>query len=331
MDTRKSISIIIPNYNGRHLLQEYLPHTYAAIKNTGTTYEVIIVDDGSTDDSVEFVTEEYPDAILKVNPENKGFSFTCNRGIEAAKCELILLLNSDVKLSPDYFEHQWKYFLAWDTFGVMGRIIDMQGDHIQDAARVPKFNGFKLKTDYFYYTDDSSSRLHTFYLSGANALVDAAKLKQIGGFYELFSPFYCEDMELSIRAWRLKWKCYYEHNAVCRHQVSASTKNYETARWVKSVYYRNRFYVHALHLNGWPLLGWYLQVTIIDLLPKLLAGQTWIWKSYKDLFANRGIIRQYKRKIENLLSENDSHTTVFNVVNKIRNSVKHKKLTRFKP
>lgn len=331
MDTRKSVSIIIPNYNGRHLLQEYLPYTYEAIKNADTVYEIIIIDDGSTDDSVEFITAEYPQVVLIINPENKGFSYACNRGIEAAKHELILLLNSDVKLTPDYFEHQWKYFLAWDTFGVMGRIIDMEGDHIQDAARVPKFNGYKLKTDYFYYINDSTHRLYTFYLSGANALIDAAKLKQIGGFYELFSPFYCEDMELGIRAWRVNWKCYYEHNAICRHQVSASTKNYETAKWVKSVYYRNRFYLHALHLNGRALIGWYFQITIIDLLPKLLAGQTWIWKSYKELFTNRRIIKQYKEKIAAVLEENDSHRTVFNVVAKIRNSVKNRKLVRFNP
>ncbi len=53
------------------------------------------------------------------------------------------------------------------------------------------------------------------------------------GLDELFSPFYSEDMELSIRAWRLNWKCYYEHQAVCRHRLSATTKNYKTANWVK--------------------------------------------------------------------------------------------------
>ena len=331
MEIRKSISVVIPNYNGRHLLQAYLPYTYEAIKNAGTIFEIIIVDDCSKDNSVEFIRSEYPGVILIVNPENKGFSYACNRGIEATRYELILLLNSDVKLSPDYFEHQWKYFLAWDTFGVMGRIIDMEGDHIQDAARVPKFNGLKLKTDYFYYSNKSSNRLFTFYLSGANALIDAAKLKQIGGFYELFSPFYCEDMELSIRAWRLNWKCYYEHNAVCRHLVSASTKNYETGKWVKSVYYRNRFYLHALHLNGLALIAWYFQITIVDLLPKLLVGQTWIWKSYTDLLKNTQIIKEYKGRIKNLLDEKESRITIFKVVTKIRNSVKHKKLVRFKP
>ncbi|HWZ04336.1 MAG TPA: glycosyltransferase family 2 protein [Mucilaginibacter sp.] len=331
MDTRKSVSIVIPNYNGRQLLQEYLPYTIGVADAAGMLYEIIIVDDCSKDDSVEFIRAAYPQVNLVVNPENKGFSYACNRGIEVARYELILLLNSDVKLTPGYFDQQWKYFLRWDTFGVMGRIIDMDGDHIQDAARAPKFKGFKVKTDYFYYTNDENDRLYTFYLSGANALISAEKLKQIGGFYELFSPFYCEDMELSVRAWRLNWKCYYEHSSICRHKVSASTKNYQTEKWVKSVYFRNRFYFHALHLNGWALKAWYLQITIIDLLPKLLAGQTWIWKSYRELFANRALIKQYKSKINGLLHDNSSRLTLFNIVNKIRSSVKHKKVEQFKP
>jgi GT2 family glycosyltransferase len=331
VEIRKTISIIIPNYNGRHLLKKYLPYTVTAIKNTGVNYEIIIVDDASTDDSVEFIKSDYPEVILIKNSENKGFSYSCNRGIEVAQYKLILLLNSDVKLAPDYFEHQWKYFLRWETFGVMGRIMDMEGDHIQDAARVPTFNGFKIKTDYFYYTNRKNDRLYTFYLSGANALIDAAKLKEIGGFFEIFSPFYCEDMELSIRAWRLNWKCYYEHNAICRHEVSASTKNYQTAKWVKSVYYRNRFYLHAIHLNGLALTAWYFQITIIDLLPKLIAGQSWIWESYKELFKNRKLIKQYKEKVKNLLDGRENNGTIFNMVRKIQLSVSNKIPIKFKP
>jgi GT2 family glycosyltransferase len=329
VELKKSVSVIIPNYNGKHLLQKYLPFTLAALDTAEILYEIIVVDDGSSDESVQFINAEYSQINLILNDENKGFSYSCNRGIETAQHELILLLNSDVKLTPDYFEHQWKYFSRWDTFGVMGRITDMGGDQIQDAARVPKLNGYKFKTDYFYYTNDDSHRLYTFYLSGANALISAEKLRDIGGFYELFSPFYCEDIELCLRAWRLKWNCYYEHKAICMHEVSESTKNYQTANWIKSMHYRNRFYMHALHLDGWPLIGWYFQITIIDFLPKLLAGQSWIWKSYLDLFKNRKSIKRYKEHIRYLMSGKETRVTIFDIVNKIQLSVKNKKITRF--
>ena len=330
-DSKKSVSIIIPNYNGRQLLAQYLPYTITAIKNAGVHYEIIVIDDASTDTSVEFLQENYPEVTLIINAQNSGFSYTCNQGIAAAQCQLILLLNSDVKLTPDYFEHQFKYFAADDTFGVMGRIIDMEGDHIQDAARMPKFNGAKLKTDHFYYTNDPDAKLYSFYLSGANALIDAQKLKHIGGFYELFSPFYCEDIELSIRAWKLGWKCYYEHQAICRHQVSASTKNYQKPKWIKSIYYRNRFYLHALHLNGLALTCWYIQITLIDLLPKLLIGQWWIWKSYVELFKNRRLIAGYKKRLKQLLDQHGRKDDIFEMVSTIKRSVAGMDIIRFKP
>ena len=175
MDRKKSISVIIPNYNGIKLLEAYLPFAFEAVKNAGVDYEVIIVDDCSVYDSVNFIRQNYPGVKLIVNSINRGFSFTCNTGIDAARYELIFFLNSDVKLSPDYFAHQWKYFSLPNTFGVMERIIDMEGDGIQDAARLPKFNGLKLKTGYFYYSSNVDDRPYTMYLSGVNALVDAAK------------------------------------------------------------------------------------------------------------------------------------------------------------
>jgi len=331
VDSKKSISVIIPNYNGIGLLEAYLPFALEAIKNAGVDHEVIIVDDCSTDDSVNFIRQKFPGIQLIVNKENRGFSFSCNRGIEAARYELIFLLNSDVKLTPDYFSYLWKYFSQPDTFGVMGRIIDMEGDGMQDAARLPKFNGLKLKTGYFYYSNNPDDRLYTLYLSGANALIDAAKLRELGGFDELFSPFYSEDLELSTRAWRLGWKCYYEHRAICRHRLSATTKNYKTPQWVKRVYFRNRFYFHAIHFDGLASFLYYCQITLIDLLPKLLVGQFWIWNSYRDLFSNRGLIARRKAEFKKLMDRHNSRVSLFTVVSNIRQSVKNKNIIRFKP
>src|SRR5690554_4898367 len=115
----KSLSILIPNYNGRKLLAEFLPHTFIAAKNSKLPFEIIIVDDASTDDSVAFIKSEYPEIILHINPINQGFSKSCNAGICIAKNPLLLILNSDIKLSPTYFLNQLKYFDISSTFGVM--------------------------------------------------------------------------------------------------------------------------------------------------------------------------------------------------------------------
>lgn len=323
---KKTVSIIIPNYNGRRLLEQYLPHTLQAVQNAGTTFEIIVIDDCSTDDSVSFIHTHYPEIKLLQNHKNSGFSYTCNQGIQAAQMELILILNSDVKLSADYFEHLWPYFAQPDTFGVMGRIKDMDGPRIQDAARMPKLNGLKLKS-WFYYLD-SEAPTYTLYLSGANALVDARKLKTLQGFNLLFSPFYGEDFELSLRAWRMGWPCYYEHRATCGHEVSASTKNYKTARWVKMIYFRNRYYLHALHLNGFMLVLWFLQITFIDLLPKMLIGQFWIGTSYLQFLKHRKEIKQARKAFYQLMHTHASYHSLNDVLTRIKQSVKGKRLVK---
>jgi GT2 family glycosyltransferase len=322
VDTRKSVSIVIPNYNGRHLLQEYLPVTFEVATEAEIVYEIIIVDDNSNDESVEFIKSVYPEVNLVVNPESMGLSYSYNRGIEIARYELILLLNADVKLSSGYFEQQWKYFLRWDTFGVMGRIVDLEGDHIQTAARAPEFDGFKVNTPYSHYTDNEMDRLYTFYLSAANALISAEKLKKIGGFSELFSPFYFDDRELSVRAWRLNWKCYYENQAICRRPAPVCNKD----QW----YYHNSYFFHAVHLDGFNLFGWHVQTIFADVLPKLFSGRMLTWKSYQAIFINNAAIKRYKLAVKKLMVEHDSRLRLPDVIKKISVTIKNKKITRFK-
>lgn len=313
MPIKRNVSIIIPNYNGALLLKQYLPFTIAAAKNTGMAYEIIVVDDASTDGSVAFIEQHYQEVVLLKNPVNQGFSYSCNEGMKIAKHELLLFLNSDVKLSPDYFDHQWQYFEKEGTFGVMGRIMSMDERRMEDTARFPKFMGCKIKASQFFYSEEEKNFIPTTYLSGANALVDAEKMKSIKGFDQIFSPFYAEDLDLGLRAWRLGWKCYYEHQSVCFHQISSTTKNYCAKGWVKQIYYRNRFLLHAIHLEGFSLRVWYLHVLFLEVMPKLLLGQFWIWKSFRQFLNHSKAIYRSKRRLNLLMEKNKSSFSLFEV------------------
>ena len=108
MSIKKSVSIIIPNYNGVSLLEKYLPDTLKAIRYAEVPFEIIVVDDYSSDGSVGFLRANYPEVKLLVNDSNRGFSYTCNQGIQFAKMDLVLLLNSDVSLTEKYFSKLWR-------------------------------------------------------------------------------------------------------------------------------------------------------------------------------------------------------------------------------
>jgi GT2 family glycosyltransferase len=257
----RSISVIIPNYNGRLLLEEILPPLYSALRNAATDYEVIVSDDASTDESVIFLKTYYPEIIITENETNSGFSITVNKGAVVARKDLLFFLNNDVKLTDDYFKNMLHYFDKEDVFGVNGRVIGWNDDTIQDAAKLPYFQGAKLKTSRnYYYKGETPSDVYTFYLTGSNALIDRKKFWKIGGFDEIFSPFYCEDLELSVRAWRYGWTCYYEHQSVCRHKVSATTSSLKRRKYVELIYNRNKFIFHYIHLSGLKLVQYYGQI-----------------------------------------------------------------------
>lgn len=327
----KGISVVIPNFNGTRLLEQVLPTVFTALENAGLPHELIISDDASTDDSIAFLKEFYPQVKLVCNKVNKGFSATINAGIGLAQFDYVLLLNSDVKLEPAYFKPLPRYFEREDTFGVMGRIVGWADEKIQDAAKYPSFHGAKIKTSGNYYLDQPSGNdwLLSMYLSGANAFVDRKKLEALGGFDELFSPFYVEDFELSLRAWRLGWKCYYEHNAVCRHQVSTSIKSKNSKAFINAIYYRNKMFMHAMHLQGATRILWYLQL-IPEIVIHFFTGRMYYFKSLKMFFSAAGKMKASRQRFEDLARQQQkSLLDVKAVAEEILSSIKGKNIKRF--
>ncbi|WP_432710226.1 glycosyltransferase family 2 protein [Pedobacter sp.] len=322
---KKSLSVIIPNYNGKHLLELYLPSVFEALENANVSFEIIIVDDASFDESISFIKNKYPQIHLLVNKRNRGFSYTCNKGIAIARYELTLLLNSDVKLTPDYFEKQWSYFQREDTFGVMGRIMSTDGSTIEDAARIMFYQGCRIKANRFYFsTEINDEDVYTAYLSGANALIDTKKLKALNGFDEIYSPFTFEDYDLCLRAWLLGWKCYYEHQSICYHQVSGSIRKQIKSAFIKTIYFRNRFIFHGIHLKGWRQNLWPAYTFFLEVLPKILVGKAWIYSSYKQYLQYQRKIECSRNNINQFKSDYQSDLDVDKVIDIINHSVSTK-------
>ena len=328
--SNKGISVVIPNYNGIHLLPKILPPLFKALAFAALPYEVIISDDCSKDDSVAFLQKEFPAVKLIINKENKGFSPTMNKGIFTAQYDHVFLLNSDVMLEENYFIPLLRYFDKEDTFGVMGRIIGWEDDIVQDAAKYPSFHGAKIKTtgNYLPEAPGENDWLYSMYLSGANAFIDRKKLLALQGFDEIFAPFYVEDFELSVRAWRLGWKCYYEHFAVCRHKVSVTIKNKSSKNFINTIYYRNKIILHFIHLSGWQLFIWYLQL-IPETLLCLFSGKFYFIISLKLFFINIRKALISKRKINDIARKENILLSVKEVAHIILYSLKNKKITKF--
>ncbi|MEQ8426162.1 MAG: glycosyltransferase, partial [Cyclobacteriaceae bacterium] len=296
---------------------------------TRLPFEIIVVDDCSTDDSVGYLQKNFPEIQILSNEINKGFSCTINKGIFKAKYDLVLLLNSDIILTKGYFDHQFKYFTQKDTFGVMGRVVGWNDEKIQDAARLPEFHGLKIKTSGNYLIKPMKNEsLYTLYLSGANALVNRKKLIELGGFDEIFSPFYIEDCDLSFRAWRLGWKCYYEHQAICRHQTSSSVKVKSNKKYVDVIYNRNKLFLHAIHLKSHLLPFWFVQVTVEALLRILVFRGAFVKSIYLFLKHRKDWVKSRKR-YQDKMAERGEFVSLARISGGIRESLYKRKKVKF--
>lgn len=330
VSNRKGISVVIPNYNGEGLLPVILPALYSALDHSGLLYEVIVSDDASTDASVAFIREQYPQIKLIENKANRGFSPAINRGIFKAQYELVLLLNSDVKLERDYFKHQLSYFNDPDCFGVMGRIVGWEDDQIQDASKFPSFHGVKIKTtgNYLPLNYQEGEKLFSMYLSGANALVNREKLLALNGFDEIYAPFYVEDFDLSLRAWRVGWHCYYEHRSICRHRTSTTIKNKSKKSQINRIYYRNKLFLHAIHLPSSKQWLWMLQL-ILETLIRLFTGRFYFLGSILDFFRNQSRTKKSRSALSALGKITGRFLSLSEVVEKIKASIGNTPIQRF--
>lgn len=291
-----SISVIIPNFNGVNLLRKNIPFVYQALSTSGVTdYEIIVADDASTDESADFIRQAFPEIIVIRNPQNKGFAGNANTGIRAAKKDIVLILNSDVQLTDGYFAPQLHYFRRADTFGVMGRIIALDDNRIQDGAKYPDI-GFSYITSTKNYTCRGRLSLYTLFLSGANALIDRKKLVQLGGFNEIFNPYYGEDVDLGLNAWQYGYKLYYEHRAVCRHPNSATIKK-EPGKKVKMVVKRNKVFLHYLHFEGAEWLFFALKIAVKAFFGIFVANVKYL-KAIRQLWLSRNALREQKKRFK---------------------------------
>lgn len=313
-----SISVVIPNFNGRKLLEANLPSVYAALRKADVAYQIIIPDDASTDDSLSFLAKHYPHITVIPHAENQGFAHNVNAGIKKAMLSLVMVLNSDVVLEGDYFSPLLPYFNDPKTFGVMGQIIGLDNDNIQDTSKYPNYDwkGISSKKNFFVTNPPQDFKTPTLFLSGANALINTDKLQELGGFDEIFSPFYYEDVELSLRAWRLGWHSYYDGRSICRHPNSVTIKAYHKQRVIRTTAARNKMLMHAIHLEDSDRQSWKIAIGLKFLL-SWLTFNTEFYDSFKQFKDKKQLVEESRNRFKVLLEKYQSTQTPRQVVQKI--------------
>lgn len=241
------ISIIIPNYNGKVLLEKNLPFVVNAAKNysdsQGEKVEIIIVDDASTDNSIDFintVNTSYKNISfhLLINKKNQGFSSTINKGVSSAQGEYMLLLNTDVCPDAQFLKPLVDHLKEENVFGVaaMDRSIE-KGKEVLRGRGIGRW-----KKGFLIHSRGEIDKNNTLWISGGSGVFNKDIWRKLGGFSSLYNPFYWEDIDVSYRALKTGYKLVFEKKSVVIHEhLKGSIASQYNHFKVTAIAYRNQF------------------------------------------------------------------------------------------
>lgn len=242
------VTALIPNYNGRHLFEKYLP---SVLNTLQTGDELLIVDDTSTDDSVDWLIATYtakpdsdrttPDAdvyvgeakvghhritiTVVVNAKNLRFGASCNRGVKLAQHELIFLLNSDVAPHADALDHLYQHFLPDPKQSHVFGVGCLEIETAQNGAYAGKQILWFEKGLFMHSKAPDFKAGETAWVTGGSGLFSRSKWLEIGGFDPLFYPAYWEDIDLSFQARKRGWQILFEPKAVVDHNHETTNQS----------------------------------------------------------------------------------------------------------
>src|SRR5829696_1348305 len=216
------VAVVIPNWNGERFLSTCLG---SLREQSFKDFDVVVVDDNSTDDSIALVRRNFPEVRVLPLEENKGFSAAVNAGIRASHAEYVALLNNDTEVDPEWLRSLVEAAKAHPEAGLFAskmldfydrRRLDGAGDALRRSGLPLRLGHGEL--DHGQYDETT----FVFGACAGAALYRRDMLDEVGLFDEDFFAN-CEDGDLSFRAQLAGYRCFYVPGAVVYHMGSAST------------------------------------------------------------------------------------------------------------
>lgn len=267
--TRPACSIVIPNWNGRDLLERYLPSVIAAC-DFALGDEIIVVDNASNDGSTAWLQQHSEHVRALALSENRGFGGGSNAGIRAANNPVVVLLNTDMRVEPDFLAPLIEPFREPDVFAVSSQI------RFTDPLKRREESGLTYAylragtLELGHNTEETEpGTMPCFYPGGGSSAFHRQRLLELGGFDHLYRPFYLEDTDLGFEAWRRGWKVLYQPASIVYHEHRGTIGKHFTPHYIAAIVAKNRLLFQWKHLHSaGPLLSTSLR-TIADLLARI--------------------------------------------------------------
>jgi GT2 family glycosyltransferase len=324
------VSIVIPSWNGIDLLKRFLPSVIDSAcdysEHSGSPVEILIVNDGSTDGTREYLLGEgfktdspasgssdgikgahppRPDLRLINNDANVGFSKSCNRGFAEARYPLVFLLNNDVEVSAGAIAPLVENFTDPLVFAAHCRVFEVENGEEVGTGKMGGFSRGFIRVHRSYVPRPASPAaradsksdmpLYSIFATGGSSMFDRKKFLDIGAFDELLSPIYWEDVDISYRAWKRGYTVRYEPGSIVRHRVSSTMRRVDPEK-IWRLKQRNRLIYHWVNLHDRGLMASHVAWVALLALTAPLRLQTGFLLAVIDALKSFAAIRRRRRQ-----------------------------------
>jgi len=256
-----AVSVVIPTWNGRSLLEMSLPPLIAALRTHGhPDDEIVVVDNGSDDDTLAFLArlaEDAPELRSVSLPTNEGFAGATNRGARDAKNPVVIMLNNDMVVEPDFVQPLLDAFASEpDAFGVSCQIdfIDPSKPRWETGKVHAKLRRGAVR---LFHLDrfDEDLIYPVFFAGGGASAYDRARFLELGGFDDdVFSPVYIEDVDLGYRAWKRGWPSVLAPRSMVHHKHRGTTRRLWSEGVIHSFFVKNLAALLWKNVGSWRVL-----------------------------------------------------------------------------
>ncbi len=263
--SRRRASLIVLTWNKREILKEALDALVEAVRHDGGDHEIILVDNGSTDGTQDYVRTHYRNIRLIELKKNYRFSRANNIGVQCARNEIVVLLNNDVIVRPGFLAPLLQGFEQPDVFAVTSQIFNYESGKTR-LETGKTFGMMMFGCMHVGHTppapvDDVRRYVPAFYAHGGSSAYDRQKFLELGGFSEIYNPAYVEDADLSYRAWKSGYRVLFcpasrvvhKHRSTNATEMGNSRIDYLIARNLFVLFWKNvtslgLFFSHLLKL-----------------------------------------------------------------------------------
>lgn len=307
------ISVIIPTFNGKHILEKTLQNNIAVLSKYGMN-DIIIIDDASTDNTASYIQSSFPTINYRANKTNLGFGQTCNQGAKLAKERILFFLNNDMHIKNANPKTIVQYLRNPKIFSVVPKIIRKTTDkEINEALTTGKWEGGWFSAELCPQIEQTglcTEGMNVLWACGGAFFIKRDTFIKYGGFDPLFSPFYFEDLDLSYRGWKSGKKTIYTKTFECTHMHQATIGKLFDQKKVDHIHRTHHYLFIWKNIHSKPYIIHHIMTIIIKCLSMqirdILAIISAVIKKtslknqtqFPKVFSDKQILSQFKTYVD---------------------------------